>query len=101
MAGPPLSLLECPGRGAAGLGPPTEDSAPEQPAVSRGRVEANLLPVCFSLTLRGLKPKRPPLLGALGAGLGLGGCSVARGNVVALTPPIGGGGGGGGGAPAQ
>ena len=76
--------------------------APPATALSLGRVEANLLPVGFSLTSRGLKPNKPPppLLGA-GWGLGLGvSVELERGMVVAfLIPPIGGGGGGGGGAP--
>ena len=70
----------------------------EELDLSLGSVDANLLPVALSLTLRGLKPNRPA---EAGAGLGLGACSTGvRGMVVAfLTPPIGGGGGGGGGGP--
>ena len=102
MAGP-LSRLPIPGEAGPALDPPTDDKPEsEELEESFGRVEANLLPVDLSLTLRGLKTKGPEELGPeeLG-GLGLGGwsCKFERGILEAFTPPIGGGGGGGGGAP--
>jgi len=93
----PVSLRMLAGEGAALGAFPGE--SPLDP--SFGRLEANLLPVDLSFTLRGLKPNRPEAAGA-GAGLGLGACfSLGDDEDVGgfLTPPIGGGGGGGGGGP--